>query len=27
LKNFINITKGLQENRNFLGGEGIWAMI
>jgi D-methionine transport system ATP-binding protein len=23
LKNFINITKGLQENRNFLGGEGI----
>jgi hypothetical protein len=27
LKNFINITKGLQENRNFLGGDGIWAMI
>jgi D-methionine transport system ATP-binding protein len=23
LKNFINITKGLQENRNFLGGDGI----
>jgi D-methionine transport system ATP-binding protein len=23
LKNFINITKGLQQNRNFLGGEGI----
>ena len=27
LKNFINITKGLQENRNFLGGEGIWVVI